>query len=120
MPAAKIQIIGDGLKLAQSDSHPSGTMFSGGFDADKRTLFLASAMGHPRGVSLAGGDPSAENVSGLRILIVESGEVYWATDSMSLPRGLTEEESELVQTGLETQFPGRTIHRVDKLGDIPE
>jgi hypothetical protein len=118
MQAAKIQIVGDGLKLAQSESHPSGTMFSGDFDADKCTLFLASAMGHPRGVSFAGGDPSAPNVSGMRVLILETGDVYWATDSMSLPRGLTEKESELVQAALETQFPGKTIQRVDKLEDI--
>ncbi len=118
--AGKVQIVGDGLKVDRSETHPAGIMYSGGYDSDKHTLFLASVVGHPRGVSLAGGDPSADGVAGLRILIVESGCIYWATDSMSLPRGLNKEESENVQTALETHFAGKLITRIEKLEDIPK
>jgi hypothetical protein len=119
MNAAKLQIVGEGLKVARSHSHPAGTMFSGGYDSNVNTLFLASVVGHPRGVSLAGGDPSSADVSGLRILIVELEQVYWASDSMSLPRALSQQEFDLVQAALEDHFGQGKVLRVEKLEDIP-
>ena len=101
MKTAVIQLAGEGLRLEATDAHPAGLLYSGGYDSKRGVLYAASVMGHPRGVSLAGGDPDDEFVSGLRVMIVESGDVYWATDSMSLPRGLTEEEAkEVVQETL--------------------
>jgi hypothetical protein len=118
MPPATVHVAGDGLRLVAAETHPAGRLFSGGYDSARNALFLASVMGHPRGVSLAGGDPSNENVSGLRLLIAESGMIYWMTDSMSLPRGLSESESESVQAALELHFAGKPVSRVDKLEDI--
>jgi hypothetical protein len=119
MHVADIQIAGNGLRVTEAVSHPAGILFSGGYDADRNTLFLSSVMGHPRGVSVAGGEPSGDHVSGLRILMMDRGVVYWATDSMSLPRGLSESESESVQTALERHFQGKSVRRVEKLEDIP-
>lgn len=75
-------------------------------------------MGHPRGFSLAGGEPADDRIAGMRILIVASGDVYWATDSMSLPRGLNQEESEAVHAALQTHFADQNIARVEKLEDV--
>jgi len=116
---AKVNIAGDGLRVDDAESHPAGILFSGGYDAQKNELYLSSMMGHPRGVAAAGGEPSTEDVSGLRVLIIDNRAVYWATDSMSLPRGLNEAESDAVQKGLDAHFRGRSIHRVEKLEDIP-
>jgi hypothetical protein len=120
MTAANLRLVGEGLKVDKSETHPAGLMFSGGYDADAKTLFLASVVGHPRGVSLAGGDPSSGNVSGLRVLIVAMATVYWASDSMSLPRGLSSEEAEVVQSLLHDHFIGNPVIRVEKLEDIPK
>ena len=76
---------------------------------------LAGVMGHPRGVNLAG-DPSSQHVAGLRV-IVAGAAVCWATDSMSLPRGLSEAEAAAVQEGLERQFSGQMVRRVERLQD---
>jgi hypothetical protein len=118
MKPAKVNIAGEGLRVGDAVSHPAGTLFSGGYDAEKNELYLASVMGHPRGVSLAGGEPSNDCVSGLRVLITEDGNVYWATDSMSLPRGLTESELAQVQDGLANHFRDQLIQRIEKLEDI--
>lgn len=111
-------IAGDGLRVADAVSHPAGILFSGGYDAERNELYLASVMGHPRGVSLAGGEPSNDCVSGLRVLITEDGRVYWATDSMSLPRGLNEGESKLVHDGLTNHFKEKIVQRIERLEDI--
>ena len=117
MRIAVIQLVGDGLQLEATDVHPAGLLYSGGYDSKRAILYAASVMGHPRGVSLAGGDPDSEFVSGLRVMKVESGDVYWATDSMSLPRGLTEKEAKEVQAALDKHF-SQHVCRVEKLGDI--
>ena len=117
MGSAKIQLVGEGLRLEATNAHPAGILYSGGYDSKGGVLYAASVMGHPRGVSLAGGDPSSEFVSGLRIIIVESGDNYWATDSMSLPRGLTDAEAKVVQAALDEHF-SKHVRRVEKLGDI--
>jgi hypothetical protein len=116
---ATLQVAGNGLQVNDAISHPPGILFSGGYDADKNELFLSSVMGHPRAVAAAGGEPSDPNVSGLRVLIVSSGIVYWTTDSMSLPRGLNEVESDSVQKALEIHFHSQSVRRVEKLEDIP-
>ncbi|HEY2882235.1 MAG TPA: hypothetical protein VGJ15_07365 [Pirellulales bacterium] len=120
MPSKQIQIIGLGLQVPATETHPAGTMFSGGYDAVANVLYLASVIGHPRGMALAGGDPSSEHVAGLRILIVASGAVYWTTDSMSLPRGLKRDEAAAVQLMLEQHFSGQMVIRVDCLEAIPK
>ena len=119
MEPAKVKTAGEGLRVDDAVSHPAGILFSGGYDAETNELYLAGAIGHPRGVVAAGGDPSSEHISGLRVLIVEDGTVYWATDSMSLPRGLDEVESATVQTGLERYFSASDVRRVERLEDIP-
>jgi hypothetical protein len=116
---AKVHVSEHGLNVEETESHPSGTLFSGGYDAQTNDLYLAGVLGHPRGVSLAGGDPSKPSVSGLRVLIVTSGDVYWAADSMSLPRDIQEADSIAVQTGLTQHFHHRTVQRVASLADIP-
>jgi hypothetical protein len=116
MESAAVKLAGDGLAVGKSDAHPAGTLFSGGYDAQRNTVYLAGVMGHPRGVNLAGGDPSSEHVAGLRVIIAGAA-IYWATDSMSKPRGLSEAESAAVQTGLEQHFPGQPVRRVEKLQD---
>jgi hypothetical protein len=115
---AKVNIAGEGLRVENAVSHPAGTLFSGGYDAEKNELYLSTVIGHPRGVSLAGGEASNECVSGLRVLITDDRNVYWATDSMSLPRGLTASESIQVQDGLANHFRERLVHRIEKLEDI--
>lgn len=118
MNPAKVNIAGEGLRVEDAVSHPAGILFSGGYDAEQNELYLASVMGHPRGVSLAGGEASNDCVSGLRVLITDDGNVYWTTDSMSLPRGLTEGESTQVQDGLANHFRDRLVRRIEKLEDI--
>ncbi len=120
MKPAKVKIAGNGLRVVDAVSHPAGLLFSGGYDAEKNELFLSSVMGHPRGVAGAGGEPSNDSVSGLRVLIIDSGVVYWSTDSMSLPRGLKQNESIAVQKGIENHFQGQLVCRVEKLEDIPK
>jgi hypothetical protein len=112
-------LVGQGLQVDQEVSHPAGVLFSGGYDPEANELFLASVMGHPGGVAAAGGTPSVEQVSGLRVLVVKSGDVYWANDSMSLPRGLNNQEADAVHTGLKAHFVATTVRRVAKLEDIP-
>jgi hypothetical protein len=119
MEPAKVTIAGPGLPVEDAISHPPGLLYSGGYDADRNELYLSSVMGHPRGVAVAGGDPSNEHVSGLRVLVVRAGNVFWSTDSMSLPRGLSEEESIAVQDGLNLYFQDKFVNRVEKLEDIP-
>jgi len=109
-----VKLADDGLAVGESEGHPAGTLFSGGYDAERNTVFLAGVMGHPRGVNLAGGDPSSEHVAGLRVIVV-GVTVYWATDSMSLPRGLSEAEGAAVQEGLEGWFSGQVVRRVERL-----
>src|SRR5262245_6316011 len=116
MGTAVVKLAGDGLAVGESEGHPAGTLFSGGYDAERNTVFLAGVMGHPRGVNLAGGNPSGEHVAGLRVIVVGAA-VFWATDSMSLPRGLSEAEAAAVQEGLERQFTGRAVCRVERLQD---
>ena len=120
MQFPRVQINGDGLRVEDAVSHPAGILYSGGYDPIDRVLYLASVMGHPRGVSLAGGEPAEDRVAGMRVLVVASGDVYWATDSMSLPRGLNQEEAEAVQAALQEHFPGKQIFRVEKLEDARE
>jgi hypothetical protein len=119
MQPAKVTIAGPGLRVDNAVSHPPGLLYSGGYDAEKNELYLSSVMGHPRGVAAAGGEPSNESVSGLRVLVVDDGTAYWATDSMSLPRGLNAVESTAVQKGLERHFHDQDVNRVEKLEDIP-
>ncbi len=120
MTPAKVNLAGDGLRVDEARSHPQGILYSGGYDADTNELFLSSVMGHPRGVAVAGGSPSNENVSGLRIILVSENLLFWATDSMSLPRGLLEVEADAVQMGLENHFHPWTIKRIEKLENIPK
>jgi hypothetical protein len=117
--SARVHVSDHGLSVEDADSHPAGTLLSGGYDAETNDLYLSGVLGHPRGVSLAGGDPSKPSVSGLRVLIVTSGDVYWAADSMSLPRSIEEAESKAVHTALEGHFPNQTVRRVRSLEDIP-
>jgi hypothetical protein len=116
---ANVYVSDHGLNVDESESHPAGTLFSGGYDAETNDLYLSGVLGHPRGVSLAGGDPSKPSVSGLRVLIVENGDVYWAADSMSLPRDIHEADAMAVQAGLERHFQNRTVRKANTLEDIP-
>jgi hypothetical protein len=77
MGIATIRLIGEGLRVKATDGHPAGILYSGGYDSENSVLYAASVLGHPRGVGLAGGDPSRQSISGLRIMIVESGRIYW-------------------------------------------
>jgi hypothetical protein len=113
-----IRIVGTGWAIVETDNHPAGKLFSGGYDSSTNTIYFGSVIGHPRGVSLAGGDPSQDRVSGMRVLLADDGGVFWATDSMSLPRGVTELEADAIQSGLESHFEGRTVKRVESMGDI--
>jgi len=115
---ANIHIAGEGLPIEEKSSHPAGTLFSGGYDADTNELFLSGVIGHPGGIAAAGGDPSAGSVSGLRVLLLPSGDVFWADDSMSLPRRLSPEEIKAVQKGLEIHFRDRSVRHVSKLEEI--
>jgi hypothetical protein len=116
---ARVHVSDHGVSVDETDSHPAGTLFSGGYDADTNNLYLSGVLGHPRGVSLAGGDPSKPGVSGLRVLIASNGDVYWAADSMSLPRDIAQAESMAVQAGLERHFQKHTVRKVKSLEDIP-
>jgi hypothetical protein len=116
---AKVHVADQGLKVDDTESHPAGTLYSGGYDAQTNDLYLSGVLGHPRGVSLAGGDPSKSSMSGLRVLIFANGDVYWAADSMSLPRNIQDADSIAVHAGLVRQFQNRAVRRVASLADIP-
>ena len=118
MNSARVEIVGNGLVMAESDTHPAGTLFSGGYDAELNTLFLASVMGHPEGVQAAGGDPSKSEVSGLRVFKALDSKIYWMDDSMSLPRKLTQLEQQAVAAGLRAYFRHEVEH-ASKLSDVP-
>jgi hypothetical protein len=115
---AELRIVGPGWVIGETDNHPAGWLFSGGYDSNTNTIYLGSVIGHPRGVSLAGGDPSHESLSGMRVLVTEHGGIFWATDSMSLPRGVSELEAMAIQTGLEAHFSGCTVKRAESLEHI--
>jgi hypothetical protein len=115
---AKVRLADQGLPVDETETHPAGTLYSGGYDAETNELYVAGVLGHPRGVSLAGGDPSKSSVSGLRVLIVTSGDIYWAADSMSLPRDIQEADSIAVHNGLTQYFQNRTVRRVASLANI--
>jgi hypothetical protein len=115
---AELRIVGAGWAIGETDNHPAGQLFSDGYDSSTRTIYLGSVIGHPRGVSLAGGDPSQGDVSGMRVLVTDRGSVFWATDSMSLPRGVSELEAKAIQAGLEAHFEGRSVKRAENLEGI--
>jgi hypothetical protein len=115
----KVVLKGDGFQVEESLSHPAGVVYSGGYDAELNTLFLASQMGHLGGCAEAGGDPSKTCVSGLRVFLHRSGNVYWADDSMSLPRRLEDADRNSIQRGLEELFGNQMIQNVSRLQDIP-
>jgi hypothetical protein len=116
--SAGIRIVGTGWVIGETDNHPAGKLFSGGYDSSTNTIYLGSVIGHPRGVSLAGGDPSQSNVSGMRVLVTDRGSVFWATDSMSLPRGVSELEASAIQSGLESHFESCSVKRAERLEDM--
>jgi hypothetical protein len=53
MEPAVVKLAGDGLAVGQSDARPAGMLFSGGYDAQRNTLFPAGVMGRPRGANSA-------------------------------------------------------------------
>jgi hypothetical protein len=120
MLPARVQIVGAGWQVTKSQGHPAGTIFSGGYDSQSNTVFAYGEAGHPGGVRLAGGDPTKPGVSGLRIIRLPNGDVYWADDSMSLPRKFEADEVEAVQQGLEAFFEGSRITKVSRLSDISD
>ena len=117
---AKVVVKGSGLLIEASSNHPSGRLFSGGYDATANELFLSSVMGHPGGMAAAGGDPSSANVSGVRMMIVESGDIFWTDDSMSLPLRLTTDAVSAIQLGLESHFHDRRVRHASNLEEIPK
>jgi hypothetical protein len=120
MLPAHVQIVGEGWQVSKSPGHPAGTIYSGGYDSQANTIFASGEAGHPGGVRVAGGDPTKPEVSGLRIIRLANGEVYWADDSMSLPRKFEAEEVEAVQKGLEAYFEGSRVTKVSRLSDISD
>jgi hypothetical protein len=91
------------MPVGKSKSHPSGILFSGDYDTNTNELVLASEKRDPRGVAL-------------QVLIVDSGTVYWAGDSIAL----SDEQSAAVQVSLEKFFTGNPVKSVAKLEDIPQ
>jgi hypothetical protein len=120
MGPAEVVISGKGFAIDASPSHPAGMVYSGGYDAELNKLFLASSLGHPGGMAAGGGDPSKADVSGVRLFLYSAGDMYWANDSMSLPRKLSEMEINAVQRGLQNRFPDRLIHQLERLEGIPQ
>jgi hypothetical protein len=120
MPPARVQIVGEGWRVDKSQGHPAGTIFSGGYDSQSNTVFAAGEAGHPGGVRAAGGDPTRLGVSGLRIIRLPAGDVFWADDSMSLPRKFEPEELEAVQQGLELFFQGSRVTKVARFSEISD
>jgi len=41
-----VKLSGDGLAVDESEGHPAGTLFSGGYDAERNTVFLAGVSIH--------------------------------------------------------------------------
>ena len=118
MEPAKIQISGEGWAVDRTRSHPEGIIFSGGYDAETNIVHLAGVAGHPQGMKRGGGDASKESASGLRLFLGSDETVYWADDSFSLPRRLSEEERAAVQHGFEGRFTNRSVLHVERLEDI--
>lgn len=88
-----------------------GTLFTGGYDSAKSTLYLGDA-GHPQGVYAAGGDPNAPGITGITV-VQKSSEVVWAADSPSLPPiNFSPAQAAKVQAALENQFPGLFVNQV--------
>lgn len=119
MKPPKMVLAGEGMALDESPSHPSGFVYSGGYDAEVNCLYLSSVLGHPEGIAAAGGDPSKRSVSGIRVFLSGSGDIYWTNDSMSIPRMLDDMERSAIQLGLERLYVGRKVVEVDRLQDIP-
>lgn len=116
MLPANIRIVGTGFVLSPRDRRPACVVYTGGYDAVQNVLYLASVMSHPQGVAMAGGDPSSDCNSGIRVFRTADKQTAWANDSMSLPRRLTDEEADAVQRGLEGYFCGDIVRRI-KEGD---
>jgi hypothetical protein len=91
----------------------------GGYDPDANTLYLGGGVGHPRGVAAAGGDPTKPNVVGITVFERDDGTVFWANDSLSLPRRLSPEEAAAVQQGLEQTYPGSAVRQLQRIADVP-
>ena len=116
---ANVKIVGDGLRVIETIKNPGGTLYFGGYDIDANSLLLGSA-GHAHGMSLAGGDPSRVNVAGVSLFLRSDGEVFWANDSISLPRKLTAEQIDEVQSSLERLFPKNQVRNLNTIGQAPK
>lgn len=119
MAPATVTIAGAGWAVPQTSLHPAGALRGGGYDPDSNTVYLSGAAGHPRGVAAAGGDPTKPNLAGLTVFERADGKVFWANDSLSLPRGLTPEEAQAVQQGLEQAYSGREVRCLRRIADVP-
>jgi hypothetical protein len=45
-------------------------------------------------------------------------EVFWANDSLSLSKAVTQSEAAAIQKALEAQFKGQTVKQVQQIGDV--
>lgn len=118
---ALVKRTGQVTRIAATATKPNGSLQAGGYDPATNTLHLGSGgAGHPRGVAATGGDPSAPGVAGVTVFEHEDGRIYWANDSFSLPRQLTQAEAAAVQGGLEQAYPGCSVTQVVRIGDVPK
>ena len=118
---AIVKTTGESLVIPASAEKPSGKLQAGGYDAASHTLHLGhAAKGHPRNVSATGGDTGSPGLAGITVFICDDGRVFWANDSLSLPRCLTPEEALTVQRAIEREYPNRPVVRLVRIGDVPK
>ena len=83
-------------------------------------MHLGAGFGHPGGVAASGGDPSKSTVAGVSLFERDDGVVFWANDSVSLPRRLSPAEVQSIQWGLEIHYGERPVVQLTRVADVPK
>jgi hypothetical protein len=113
----RVVFAADGLYVSPIAGRPGGWLRQGAFDPRNSILYLGGP-GHANGCAAAGADPIIDWI-GISVFVRLDGCVYWANDSMSLPRILSDDDALLIQQGLASVFAPQLVGRLDRIGDVP-
>ena len=89
----------------------------GAYDTKAGTIGLGKG-GHFDGAAEAGMTGIRPETHRGLTMFQREGEVFWANDSLSLSKAVTQSEATTIQKALEAQFKGQTVKQVQQIGDV--
>jgi len=104
------------VKLGGAFESRGGLLRMGAYDTETGTLGLGKG-GHFDGASEAGMSGISPATHRGITMFEKDGKVFWANDSMSLNKAVTEAEANAIQKSLEIQFGNQTVIRLRQIGD---